>query len=313
MTDAIGGTGPDSRAGLLLTVLLHIEGADVASLQDYEAAVLPLLPSHGGVLERRLRARDGSLEMHLVRFPDRSAFERYMADGRRLAAAPLLARSRATVTLFQAEDLPPHVETGSPVARMEPLESGATALIVIDVQSGFDDPVWGRRNNPEAEERIAELIAAWRQAAGPVHHVQHASTEPDSPLRPSHPGHAIKPDVLPATGEPIHRKEVNSAFIGTSLEADLRAGGVDTVVLVGLTTNHCVSTTARMAANLGFRTIVVSDATATFDRRALDGQLRPASEVHAAALSDLAGEFAAIASTASVASALRGGGGAGRW
>jgi nicotinamidase-related amidase len=99
-------------------------------------------------------------------------------------------------------------------------------------------------------------------------------------------------------GEPVYHKSVNSAFIGTSLQADLAEDRVDTLVIVGLTTNHCVSTTARMAGNLGFRTFVVSDATATFDRAALDGTVRPAAEVHASALSDLNVEFAEVITAA---------------
>jgi nicotinamidase-related amidase len=99
---------------------------------------------------------------------------------------------------------------------------------------------------------------------------------------------------------PIYIKDVNSAFIGTRLESDLRADDVHTIVMVGLTTNHCVSTSARMASNLGFITFVVEDATATFDRAALDGTTRAAADVHSAALSDLSGEFATIVATDAV-------------
>lgn len=176
--------------------------------------------------------------------------------------------------------------------------AGGPALIIIDVQQGFDDPVWGPRNIPDAEDRMRLLLSRWRAADAPIFHIRHDSLEPDSPLRPGQSGNNIKTEVAPLDGEPVFGKSVNSAFIGTGLEHALRVTKVETVVLIGLTTNHCVSTSARMAANLGFKTYVVDDATATFDRRALDGRMRPADEVHVAALSDLADEFASIVNTA---------------
>ena len=168
------------------------------------------------------------------------------------------------------------------------------ALLLVDVQQGFDDPSWGGRNNPDAEHNIALLLEHWRSTGRPVFHVRHDSRSPGSPLRHGTPGNDFKREATPVEGEPVYPKSVNSAFIGTSLEEDLRARGISTLLIAGLTTNHCVSTTARMAGNLGFETFVVSDATAAFDRSGLDGRLRQAEEVHAAALSDLHGEFATV-------------------
>lgn len=178
------------------------------------------------------------------------------------------------------------------------------ALIVIDVQQGFLDPSWGPRNNPDAEANIARLIAAWRRHGRPIRHIHHSSRSPAGSFYKGTPGHEPKPEAMPAPGEPVHLKEVNSGFIGTTLERDLRAEGVDTLVVVGLTTNHCVSTTVRMAGNLGFTTYMVEDATATFDRAGLDGRTRFAADVHAAALSDLSDEFATITRTDEVLQAV---------
>ena len=172
-----------------------------------------------------------------------------------------------------------------------------TALLVIDMQIGFDDPSWGARNNLDAEAKAAALIAAWRAQGAPVIHVHHDSPDPNGRLRRGTPGNLAKPETRPREGEPNYRKAFNSAFIGTSLDEDLRAMGVDTLAIVGLTTNHCISTTARMAGNLGYATFVAADATAAFDRPGLDGRIRPATEVHDAALSDLQDEFAEIVSS----------------
>ena len=182
---------------------------------------------------------------------------------------------------------------------MTPLPKSA-ALVVIDVQQGLAHPGGDKRNNPRAESNIARLLAAWRETGRPIRHVVHDSVEPDSSLRPGLPGNAIQAAAAPEPSEPVYRKNVNSAFIGTSLEKDLRREGIDTLVIVGLTTNHCVSTTVRMAGNLGFTTFVVSDATAAFTRAALDGSTRTAEAVHSGALSDLHDEFATVVDTAEV-------------
>lgn len=174
------------------------------------------------------------------------------------------------------------------------------ALVVIDMQQGFDDPSWGARNNPDAESRVASLLHYWRAGLAPVIHVHHCSSSPVGCFRPGTAGSEPKIQALPRDGEVVYQKWVNSAFIGTTLEADLRQRGIGCLVVVGLTTNHCVSTTVRMAGNLGFRTYVVADATATFDRAGADGRLRHAEDVHNAALGDLHGEFAEVVDTDTV-------------
>lgn len=180
----------------------------------------------------------------------------------------------------------------------------STTLMVVDVQRGFEDRRWGERNNPTAEGNIAKLLQHFRHAHWPVIHVWHDSPSPSGAFCLGGPGHEPKSEALPLSRERVYRKRVNSAFIGTSLEHDLRADGIDTLVIVGLTTNHCISTTARMAGNLGFLTYVVSDATAAFERMAMDGRRRAPDEVHEGALSDLNEEFAAIVSADSVVAAM---------
>lgn len=176
-----------------------------------------------------------------------------------------------------------------------------TALLLIDVQVAFDDPKWGPRNNLDAEANIARLLTRWRAFDAPVVHVFHDSRTTGSPLHPDSPGNAPKSEARPLSTERQFRKNVNSAFIGTDLEAYLRGQAIQNLVVVGLTTNHCVSTTVRMAGNLGFNTAIVSDATATFDRKTVDGRNRPAQDVHDAALSDLNGEFATVLTTSQLA------------
>ncbi len=186
---------------------------------------------------------------------------------------------------------------------MKPVPAN-TALILIDIQQGFADPVWGPRNNPGAEHNASLLLAAWRERGMPLVHIQHRSVMPKSPLRPGQPSVEFQPLVAPLDGEPLMAKSVNSAFIGTTLEAFLRERDIDHVVIAGLTTNHCVETTTRMAGNLGFNPILVEDACATFDRTGPDGTVWPAATIHAVSIANLHDEFATIATTNEVLEAL---------
>ena len=107
-----------------------------------------------------------------------------------------------------------------------------TALLVIDVQVGFDSPKWGQRNNPQAEDNIYSLLQHWRQLNSSIIHVQHLSTEPNSPLRPNQSGCEFKEIARPHQDEPIIQKNVNSAFIGTNRKRYLRDRGIDSLVII---------------------------------------------------------------------------------
>jgi nicotinamidase-related amidase len=181
-------------------------------------------------------------------------------------------------------------------------QQNSPALLLIDIQQAFDDLAYwgGARNNPEAERRAAQLLAYWRANGLPVFHVQHCSTNPVSPLRPGQAGNDFKAGFEPAPGEVVVQKNVNSAFIGTDLQQQLAAQHLTTLVIAGLTTDHCVSTTTRMAGNLGFDTYLVADATATFAKTGLGSRHFDADLIHQTALASLNGEFATVLDTATV-------------
>jgi len=182
-----------------------------------------------------------------------------------------------------------------------------TALIVVDVQRAFDqwEAAGKRRNNPQAVERIVDLLDAFRASGAPIFHIRHEGTRPNSSFLPDGTGYAVKDEARERAGELVIVKRVNSAFIGTDLEARLRAADIAALVICGATTNHCVETTTRMAGNLGFDARLVRDATWTFDRIGPDGDAHSAEDIHAMTLSNLNGEFARIVSAKEVVAELR--------
>lgn len=173
------------------------------------------------------------------------------------------------------------------------------ALILIDIQKAFDNiEYWGgQRNNLNAEENASELLKLWRQNNLPIFHVKHCSSSPTSILNETNKGNEFMDLVKPIDDEPIVKKNVNSAFIGTDLKEQLDNSKITKLVIVGLTTDHCVSTTTRMAGNFGFDAFLVSDATATFNKKGLEGQNYSAELIHETALASLNEEFATIVTT----------------
>jgi nicotinamidase-related amidase len=170
------------------------------------------------------------------------------------------------------------------------------ALILVDIQKGFDDiKYWGgERNNAHAEENARRLLVHWREHELPLFHIQHCSADPKSLLHETNAGNAFKDLVSPKDKERVIKKNVNSAFIGTSLKEQLDRARIKKLVIAGLTTDHCVSTTVRMAGNFGYDTYVVSDATASFNKKGLAGQHYSAQLIHDTALASLNHEFAKV-------------------
>lgn len=175
-----------------------------------------------------------------------------------------------------------------------------SVLLLIDLQNAIDHPDWGLRNNPDAEARIGELLAYWRSQEWPVWHIKHDSTEVGSHYRPGQPGNAFKPDAAPLPGEIVIAKYTNSAFIGTELEARLRSGGHETLVVVGVITNNSVEATVRMAGNLGFRVYLVADGCFTFGRKDWNGRAWTADDVHALSLANMDGEYCRVVTASTV-------------
>ena len=171
------------------------------------------------------------------------------------------------------------------------------ALVVVDAQAGFDDPWWGRRNNPACDANIERLVLEWSSRQRPLVYVRHDSGEPDSPLHPDHPGNRLKPYLRP---EPdlLVTKQVNSSFHGTpDLHAWLSGKRIHGIVVCGITTNHCCETTARVGGNLGYDVRFALDATHTFDRTGPDGSTWTADQLVRATAVNLHGEFAEVVST----------------
>ena len=170
------------------------------------------------------------------------------------------------------------------------------ALLLVDIQKAFLEKDYPGliRNNENAEFICGKILKKWRTLDLPIIHVRHSSTNPESKLHNSRLGFEFNDYVTPLETEMVLTKEVNSAFIGTNLENILIKSHIDTLVIVGMTTNHCISTTVRMSGNLGFDTYLISDSTACYNTKGMNGEIIDCNTIYNSALASLQEEFATV-------------------
>ena len=170
------------------------------------------------------------------------------------------------------------------------------ALILVDIQKGFlDEDYWGGgRNNKNAEIICGTILRKWRELKLPIIHVRHSSTNIDSKLHESSPGFEFNNHVSPLPDEVVLTKNVNSAFIGTDLKSILDKSKTQIIIIVGMTTNHCISTTARMSGNLGYDTYLISDSTACYNTKTINGDIIDCEVVYETSLASINEEFATV-------------------
>ena len=181
------------------------------------------------------------------------------------------------------------------------------ALILVDVQKAFLEKDYPgiNRNNHDAEFICGNILSKWRELKLPIVHVRHSSTNPDSKLHKSKPGFEFNDYVKPLDNEVVLTKKVNSAFIGTKLDNILYNMNIKTLVFVGMTTNHCISSTVRMSGNLGFETYLISDSTACYNTMGMDGKMIDCNIIYESSLANLSKEFATIINSNKLFSLLK--------
>lgn len=162
----------------------------------------------------------------------------------------------------------------------------------------------GANDERKQEADGLRLLAAWRERGLPLIHVRHDSVQPGSSLAPGHPGNGFRVGFAPQAGEALVTKSVNAAFIGTDLDLRLRRLGIERIVLFGISTDMCVSTTARVGANLGYRVTVVGDACCCFDLADDAGGTIAADDIQRAHLATLRAEFAEVVDTEEIVASL---------
>jgi biuret amidohydrolase len=200
-----------------------------------------------------------------------------------------------------------------------------TALLLVDLQYASASRHHGLGAQLAAQERVDEgrwrfdrieqivvpnalrLLHTVRQGGGTVVHVALGSNKDDFSDVPSHlrrlvastdnrvgrPNNRFLAGLEPKDGEVVVRKSTADAFIGTELDSHLRAGEVRTLLLAGVSTNSCVESTARHAADLGYQVVLIEDACAAAHQR-----------LHESSLQNLCRFFATVRSTAEVVKVL---------
>ena len=181
-------------------------------------------------------------------------------------------------------------------ADLTPAKLSDAVLVMIDFQNEYLTGALPLNGVEDAVTEGARLLARARREDTPILHIAHAG-RPGGAVDRSPERGQILGVVAPLEGEPVIEKPRPNAFSSTTLQESLETLGKQEVILAGFMTHMCVSSTARAALDLGYRTTIVAAATATRDLPGPDGTPVEASALQRASLAALADRFAILAST----------------
>jgi nicotinamidase-related amidase len=139
-----------------------------------------------------------------------------------------------------------------------------TALIVIDVQESFRvRPNWQAVNHPDIADRVNRLVRAARDRGDLVVWVLHTEPGSGGAFDPANGHVRLIEGLKPLDGEPVISKTSHNAFTTTNLQQLLTQHGIRELVISGIRTEQCCETTTRVASDLGYDVVFVTEATAT--------------------------------------------------
>jgi nicotinamidase-related amidase len=173
-----------------------------------------------------------------------------------------------------------------------------TALLIIDIQNDyFPGGAMEVVGATTAANQAAKLLAAFRQKARPIIHIQHIATRAGATFfLPNTVGAKIHESVRPGPDEAIFQKHFPNSFRETGLLEHLRDAEISRLVIAGMMTHMCIDTTTRAAADLGFACSLAYDASAT-RTLSFNGVKVSAESVQTAYLAALNGLFAKVLTT----------------
>ncbi|MFT4563747.1 MAG: nicotinamidase-related amidase [Gammaproteobacteria bacterium] len=171
------------------------------------------------------------------------------------------------------------------------------ALILVDIQNDyFAGGTMELTGMAMACDLARMVLGSFRKHRAPLFHIQHLAVKPDALFFvPNTHGVEHHEATKPNASEVVIQKNFPNAFRGTDLEEQLRAKGIEHLVIVGAMSHMCIDATTRAAFDLGFRCTVVHDACATRDL-VFNKQTIPAQQVHASFMAALSAPYASVVS-----------------
>lgn len=162
------------------------------------------------------------------------------------------------------------------------------ALLIIDMQQGLFRGLVSPCSADTVLANIRLLIANARHAQVPIFFARHVGPD-DSPFSAQGPLTQLIPELDVKEQDVVFTKRYPSCFRDTELLRELNHRGIKQLIIAGMKTEFCVDTTCRAAPELGFRTVLISDAHTTMDNAHLS-----ASDIIAHHNSTLAGPFVTL-------------------